>query len=362
MHKRGNSWRTDFWHDGVRYQKTWKKVPQTVAREREARFKAAIFSGEYHREEKRILFEDLAEKYLEYAKANKRPQSARRNGSSLVMLAPHFDGKMVADVTAYDLEKYKITRKKQGSAPSTINRDIDCIRNMMGKAVEWGYLSKNPLQPVKKLKEDNERMFILTDKQEERFLVACDGRNQKRKYLKDLVTVAMYTGMRLKEIFNLKKGRVHLDMKYLDVVDTKTHEPRKVPLNQTAIDAIKRQLKNNPSDYVFCNAAGKQLPVLTNAYWNTVADTGLVKHDGEKKERFRFHDLRHTFGSRLGMNGYDLKTIMEIMGIKSPRVAMRYMHPAPEHKLDAVNSLDAVPPKSAPINFEDKKEAKKTMT
>ena len=64
--------------------------------------------------------------------------------------------------------------------------------------------------------------------------------------------------------------------------------------------------------------------------------------------RFRFHDLRHTFGSRLGMKGYDLKTIMEIMGHKSPKVAMRYQHPAPDHKLNAVKSLDKPSPKSTP--------------
>ncbi len=64
--------------------------------------------------------------------------------------------------------------------------------------------------------------------------------------------------------------------------------------------------------------------------------------DGEKDVRFRFHDLRHTFGSRLGMAGFDLKTIMEIMGHKTTKVAMRYQHPSPDHKLKAVQSLDRI--------------------
>jgi len=62
-----------------------------------------------------------------------------------------------------------------------------------------------------------------------------------------------------------------------------------------------------------------------------------------RKVRFRFHDLRHTFGTRLGMKGVDLKTVMDIMGHKTYKVAMRYQHPAPEHKLDAVKFLDEVP-------------------
>ena len=45
-----------------------------------------------------------------------------------------------------------------------------------------------------------------------------------------------------------------------------------------------------------------------------------------KAIRFRFHDLRHTFGSRLGMAGTDIKTIIEIMGHKTYVMAMRYQH------------------------------------
>jgi len=59
-----------------------------------------------------------------------------------------------------------------------------------------------------------------------------------------------------------------------------------------------------------------------------------------KDIRFRFHDLRHTFGSRPGMKGFDLKTIMEIMGHKTAKVAMIYPYPTPDHNLQAVRSLD----------------------
>jgi hypothetical protein len=45
------------------------------------------------------------------------------------------------------------------------------------------------------------------------------------------------------------------------------------------------------------------------------------------------------------MAGVDLKTIMEIMGHKTHRIAMRYQHPVPDHKLNAVKILDQVPSK-----------------
>ena len=131
---------------------------------------------------------------------------------------------------------------------------------------------------------------------------------------------------------------------------------RYVPLNETAAGVLKRYLIESPSEYVFCNKYGKKLTVLTNVYWTAVEEAGLIrieldKKGKEKRIRFRFHDLRHTFGSRLGMAGQDLKTIMEIMGHKSPRTAMRYQHPAPDHKLRAVKILDGYFAKRKPAEI-----------
>lgn len=84
----------------------------------------------------------------------------------------------------------------------------------------------------------------------------------------------------------------------------------------------------------------RRITVLTNAFCTAVAKAGLEKEEKGRRIRFRFHDCRNTFGSRLGMNGTDLKTIMEIMGHKTTKVAMHYQHPAPDHKLTAVKSLE----------------------
>lgn len=95
-------------------------------------------------------------------------------------------------------------------------------------------------------------------------------------------------------------------------------------------------------------------------FHNRTDANGKIIEDEDGKpmiERFRFHDLRHTFGSRLGMAGADLKTIMEIMGHKTPKMSMRYQHPTPTHKLKAVEKVDTYMRIGRGNNYTDFKKA-----
>jgi site-specific recombinase XerD len=60
-----------------------------------------------------------------------------------------------------------------------------------------------------------------------------------------------------------------------------------------------------------------------------------------KVTNFHWHDLRHTFCSRLVMKGVDIRTVMELAGHKSISVTMRYAHLSPEHNQAAIEKLDA---------------------
>ena len=57
-------------------------------------------------------------------------------------------------------------------------------------------------------------------------------------------------------------------------------------------------------------------------------------------EKFRFHDLRHTWASWHVMSGTSLQELMELGGWKSYEMVLRYAHLAPEHLSTAAARIE----------------------
>jgi integrase len=199
------------------------------------------------------------------------------------------------DIHPFIVEKYRKERREAKIEPATINRDTATLTNMFKKAVEWKYLQSNPLPTVKKLTEKDGKMWVLTPEEEQRLLEECDKRPQIKKYLRDLVLLALNTGMREAEIFNLQKCNVDLNNTHsILVTDTKNNENRRVPINETAREILKRRLKDDASDYVFYQSRSEKdgnekpakLKVLTNAFWDAKPDLNEKKLLKTKRKRY----------------------------------------------------------------------------
>jgi len=115
------------------------------------------------------------------------------------------------------------------------------------------------------------------------------------------------------------------------VEGTKNGENRRVPMNEKLTATPESAKKESKGEYVF-SENGKPYGDVKTGWW-----TALEK---AKIEGSRFHDLRHTFGLRLGMKGVDIRTIQELMGHKDIKMTIRYSHPTPEQKKNAVKVLD----------------------
>ncbi|MNN93954.1 Tyrosine recombinase XerD [compost metagenome] len=60
---------------------------------------------------------------------------------------------------------------------------------------------------------------------------------------------------------------------------------------------------------------------------------------GADVTKFRWHDLRHTFASKLAMKGVPLNTIRDLLGHADLQVTLRYAHLAPDSKAAAVELI-----------------------
>jgi integrase len=118
------------------------------------------------------------------------------------------------------------------------------------------------------------------------------------------------------------------------LIDTKDGERRGIPLNQTMIDLLSSLQNTATGPWVFPNPRTGQ-PYRKDA--DTAWYTALKKAD---LQGLHFHDLRHTTGSHLRMQGADLFTIKEILGHKDLRMTARYAHVGQQHRLAAVDALE----------------------
>jgi hypothetical protein len=115
LYQRGRSRYYDFLYRGERHTGCIGPVSKTVAKEILAKKKAEAVEGRYELPSKKPspMFEAIAEEYLRYYRANRRPRSVEGHEMAYRALKPFFAGKRVEDITPLLIERYKRERKVQ---------------------------------------------------------------------------------------------------------------------------------------------------------------------------------------------------------------------------------------------------------
>jgi integrase len=150
--------------------------------------------------------------------------------------------------------------------------------------------------------------------------------------------IAVNTGMRRSEQYRrIDWSCIDVERKDLAIPQSKTGAGRHIPLNAEARAAFARLQKRTISEGpIFLGRGGERL--LGPRHWFEAA----VTKAGIKS--LTWHDLRHTFASRLVMAGVDITTVRDLLGHKKVQMTMRYAHLATQHKLDAVERLSVYNP------------------
>jgi integrase len=317
LYKKGRHWYIDYYVKGVRKRKKIGPSKQ-VADLALSQVKVKIAKGEYLGiyEDKKLTFRQFAPEYLAYAQANKSPTSYGRDQVTIEhWLTPYFGERYLFHFTVAEVERYKQARLAAVRA-STVNKELNCLKAMLNKAVSWGYLKEHPLKGVKGLKEPPGRLRYLAPEESARLLEGCDT----PAYLRPIVDLAMHTGMRRSEILAICWSDLDLHRRTITLTHTKNNERRVIPINDTVAAVLKAWPRSVGTDALFPGLNG---PMVTRAFWRACRRAGVPN--------LRLHDLRHTFASYLAMGGFNLRTIQQLLGHKDMRMTSRYAHLSADH-------------------------------
>ncbi|MDA2911491.1 site-specific integrase [Nitrospiraceae bacterium AH_259_D15_M11_P09] len=336
LYLRGKTWYLDFRHDGTRHAvRLGKNISRSVAGELAHVKRAAILKGEagIGRKRKDLEFDEAAKLFLAWAEANKRPKTVRTYQQCIEHLTCSFRGKRLSEITTWLIEKHKQSRKDAG-APVRANREVACLKTLFNRCKEWKlYEGENPVRGVKFLEEPQGRLRYLEPEEEARLLEAA------REPLRTLIILGIYTGLRIQaEALTLRWEDVDLRRGQLTVLAAyaKGKATRTVPLCKPLTDALKRlqaSAKGEKEESVIAKPDGTPYSSIRSAF-----EAACEK---AKLENVTPHTLRHTFASRLMMDGVDVRTIQELGGWRVLKMVERYSHVSAAHKAEAVERMAA---------------------
>jgi len=301
----------------------------------------------------------IADAYTTWVNAS-RPRTA---ANTLEKLHRHFRTwypEPLTTITVERIESWKARRLGEGRSPSTVLRDLFTLSSVLRRAVKAGELPENPVRRVDKPRIDRRgRVRFLDEAEESRLRAALEQRDKVFKdlrqannvrrarsgvpilpalttfgdHLTPAVLLTMNTGLRRGELLKLRWTSVDFNRRLLTVEgrNAKSRQTRHVPLNDEATYVLHRwREQSGGKGRVFEIATG-----FKTSWAKLLKRAGII--------RFRWHDLRHHFASRLVQRGVPLNTVRDLLGHSTVQMSLRYAHLAPDQRRKAVAKLNETP-------------------
>ncbi len=331
--KRGKYWQMRLTYHGRQVRRSTGTADRRLAEAILGKVRAQLIEGRFFEtlEEKIRTFDELMQRYLaEHAAKKSEPRHYRGYANNL---RAFFGGLTLAEITPKLIVDYKNRRYAAGLKPASINRELATLKKAFNLAVkEWEWCRENPVSRVSMERENNKRDRWLSPEEEARLLEGC------APWLRDLVTFALHTGMRMGEIVELTWRGVDMTRRTVTVLRSKNGERRTIPINETVHSLLrhKNKLRSLTTELVF---SSKAFTPMEAGHLRRSFRLALKRAEIED---FHFHDLRHTFATRLVQAGVDLYKVQRLLGHKSPTMTQRYAHHYPESLRDGVEILDRV--------------------
>jgi integrase len=293
----------------------------------------------------RIRFDELMEDLKVEYEVNRRRSKEDLKRRIDLHLIPYFGvGRRAASITTADINRYITTRRGEGAANATINRELAAIKRAFSIAMKGGKLLSRPYIPM--LQEDNVRTGFFEKEQFEAVL-----RRLRDGEVKTLLRFAYITGWRLRsEILTLQWAQVDFNagIVRLEPGTTKNKQGREFPFTAELRDILEAQREKSKllqkkrgtiCPWVF-NRNGRQVKSFKHA-WKTASEKAALPWAIP-------HDFRRTAVRNLVRAGIPERVAMMLTGHKTRSVFERYNIVSQGDLFEAAKKLDSVSEKAQP--------------
>jgi site-specific recombinase XerD len=242
-----------------------------------------------------------------------------------------------------------LQQRAADSSPSTARHYLAFLRRVCRLAVENRLLTHDPTVGIT-MGPDKKRDRYLTYEEEERLRPEIPANRWS------LVEIAYLTGMRQGEQFPLRRTQVDLKQRLIRLEESKGAKlageggPEYVRLNAQAVEVLRQQLASHDSIWVWPNDAGTN---HLDAH-NWTQDTFKPACERAGVVDLRWHDLRHSFCSRLVNHGVELYDVMQLARHRDFKSAQRYAHLAEDRLRSAIEKVGGPPARDHKENAEQK--------
>ena len=297
-----------------------------------------------------VSFAELCDDAKKYAQANNEGHQA--DVCRIEALRSEFGDRNAELIPIADFRKWFDQQKwKDG----TYNRCRTVLFSIYRLGIENTKVTTNPARVLKRRRVSDDRVRFLGQRAptptDVEYLRSLDTEEARLRAViehdypdhMDEFIIALNTGLRRKEQYvRINWAGIDLIRKDLFVPKSKNGEARHIPLNCEAREAFERLRRRTVRDEtipihidgpIFPGRNGERLTSARHWFEDAIEKGGI--------RDFTWHDLRHTFASRLIMAGVDIRTVADLMGHKRIQMTMRYAHLAPDHRQSAVERLCA---------------------
>lgn len=304
-----------------------KSLAVSAYRKRKTELKEGKFFPDKITPKKDVLFKDMAKSYLnDYSKINKR--SWKTDQGQLAKLNIHLGDKPLSQITQQDVERFRASLLQNNLTHASANRYMALLKCLFNKGISWGKCTNNPVKGIKPFTETHRTRFLSP---EEEYKL----RENFPPLFWPWVEIAFHTGMRRSEQFNLQWDNINFQTSTITIPQSKSGETRHIPMNDRVLEILRDLPSRLKSQWLF-PSANNNTPKDSQNFINNIFLPALKKAGIDD---LHWHDLRHTFASRLVMSGVDIRTVQVLLGHKTIAMTLKYSHLSPGHQRDAVQRL-----------------------